>query len=849
MSEDRLQALRDAVADGAALPDNAALGIVGDAELEAEAHELRQLALLGRLFDQVSDVPEEPERACPFDWGQLHVETAIGHGNFSVVYRARDPDLDRPVALKLYRPGQSRVDASGLIDEARQHARIRHPRVLAIHGAAVHDGQAGFWMDHLEGCTLADRVRGDGPMKADALWQLGHDLAQGLASVHQQQMVHGDLKPANVWIEPDGRAVLMDFGAAQNLDSNAPMKYGTPLTMAPELFQAGRASEAADVYALGAVLCFAATGRFPVEGRTLGEIRSAHQTGKPARPPDRETDLPSAYRSLIATMLARRPEDRPGLATVLDALTRIREAPARRFRAAAVGTVVATLALGMAVSLYLLGQTRDAQAEAERELARKAQVSDLLQAIIAQPTAFRSGRNVTLREGIENLLPSIEQTLTDDPLARAGLLTTLGDTVGSLGNRELAIDWLNEALALFEARGDRSSPGYRAARRALAATYSSENRYEEAIDALSDGDARGVPETPSREDLLDAFLLANLLTASGDPAAALTLAVPAMDAARRFDFERQEDRLLGYEALARAQGAVDDNPASLATAREGIAWAEARGVPPRSAKLLLLREFLVSALIPAGQLAEARAVVDANLAVIEPWLGQDDDFTVRNQLLRGLTLIHGGEYQAAVDYLEPVWLRARQSGVISDVDLDLMANSLANAYKEVGREEDALAIYVASRESARERLGEDHPNFLILSSNLAEVLVDMGRYERALTVARETVNLDLAAFGEAHPYTNHARTMMGAALTGLGRLTEAEALLQAAQGHMREALGEQSPHYVQSRLKLATNLQQQRRLDDAAEVARATLADARDALGEDHPYIQTLTGIASAAPP
>src|SRR5262249_11140650 len=156
----------------------------------------------------------------PFRWGPLEVRHRIGSGSFGEVFVARDPRLQREVALKLRRAGALERSKRWL-DEARRLARVRHPNVVTVYGADQHDGRGGLWMELVHGRTLEERLRHEGPLGAREGALIGAELCAALAAVHGQGLVHGDVKTHNVMREgapgasrDAGRIVLMDFGSA-----------------------------------------------------------------------------------------------------------------------------------------------------------------------------------------------------------------------------------------------------------------------------------------------------------------------------------------------------------------------------------------------------------------------------------------------------------------------------------------------------------------------------------------------------------------------------------------------------------------------------------------------------------
>jgi len=253
-----------------------------------------------------------PGRAEPlFRWGHLEALELVGRGSFGEVYRAIDTRLEREVALKLRRAGSTSAAGGDerFLAEARGLARVRHPNVLVVYGADMHDGKIGFWTDFVPGATLAERLSEQGPLGPIEMVRVGLDLCRALAAVHAAGLVHGDVKATNAMVERDGRVVLMDFGAARPFggEDQAYSVFGTPLTMAPEILAGAAPAPAADLYSLGALLFQLASGHPPYEATSFADLRTQMEQDRrsplgPLRP-----DLPDALVAVIEHALTRDP--------------------------------------------------------------------------------------------------------------------------------------------------------------------------------------------------------------------------------------------------------------------------------------------------------------------------------------------------------------------------------------------------------------------------------------------------------------------------------------------------------------------------------------------------------------
>ena len=320
LDADPYAAVAEAIADGL-VPDWDAADLTASARDEREPPVFaayRDLAIVGRLFATVATLggqaspPREP-LATGDAWGAFRIKAHLGRGSFGDVYRAWDPALDRDVALKLIDSEASSV-AGEVVAEGRLMARVRHPNVIAIHGAQRIGEVTGLVMELVEGHTLEQELSQRGRFAADELIDVGIDVCRALAAVHAAGLVHRDVKASNILRErASGRVMLGDFGTGRAVDDEGTYGggfVGTPVYSAPEVFQRQPATAQSDLYSLGVLLFRLASGEYPFHERSIRSLRDAHASGGRVSLRAQKSALPDALVAVIDRALDREPARR-----------------------------------------------------------------------------------------------------------------------------------------------------------------------------------------------------------------------------------------------------------------------------------------------------------------------------------------------------------------------------------------------------------------------------------------------------------------------------------------------------------------------------------------------------------
>ncbi len=313
---ERIERIADSILDGHPV-DWASIESESDDTDRTLLRRLWIVATIARVHrtnpGRVSSVRATPLFSLPAKWGPLHVVEHVGAGAFADVYRASDPRLDRDVALKLlYHDDLPSEAQSSVIREGCLLARVRHPNVVTIYGADRIDGRIGLWMEFVRGRTLEQLLAERGVFAPCDALLVGIDLCRALSAVHGAGVLHRDVKAQNVVREESGRVVLMDFGTGHESADPAIESglSGTPLYLAPELFQGRAASVQSDIYSLGVLLFHLVTRAYPVPGRSVADVRTAHRDGRRLRLKDLQPGLPEGFVAAIETALAGDPRRR-----------------------------------------------------------------------------------------------------------------------------------------------------------------------------------------------------------------------------------------------------------------------------------------------------------------------------------------------------------------------------------------------------------------------------------------------------------------------------------------------------------------------------------------------------------
>jgi len=278
-------------------------------------------------------MPDIPEKI-----GRYEITDEVGRGGMGVVYKGRDPNIDRVVALKVIKLSRDEdPEAADLMKqrfqrEASAAGKLQHPNIVTVYDAGEDDGVPFIAMEYVEGETL-DKLLADDPMSlcekaADIVGQ----IARAVQFAHDKGIVHRDIKAANIILAEDGTAKIMDFGIARVEGSDLTQQgtvMGSPSCMSPEQITGQQVDARSDVWGLGVALYHMLTGERPFLGESQSSITYKIVRIDPERPSRINPLISENYDLVVMKALQKRPADRYGSAAELaDDLDRIKEGKA-----------------------------------------------------------------------------------------------------------------------------------------------------------------------------------------------------------------------------------------------------------------------------------------------------------------------------------------------------------------------------------------------------------------------------------------------------------------------------------------------------------------------------------------
>ncbi len=710
----------------------------------------------------------------------------IGHGGMGVVYRALDPLLKRPVAIKVLHPTAG--DQRRILNEARALARFSHPNIVGILDTGREGDEVFVVMDYVDGETLAD-VLSRKPSLTELMPFL-EQAVEGLCVAHERSLVHHDIKPSNILISKAGVARIADFGLARLMQDGASPIGGTRGFAAPEQLAERPCDARADIFSMTAIVYAATYGHMPP--RVDAEVRVPTAA-----------NVSDRLRRFLARGLATDPEQRPPAIRAWWADLR----RAKRSRLLPVTTSLAGFGLLCAAALWRpsadvsgpcaqarhFAWTDAAQTKVRNQLdsTRLPFADEVYRGVDAKLTAHgRSWRDVRDRACAARDYAAL--ACLDTQQARtAGLVAWLGTlrvdevqrvtrALSSLPEPELCADAPDESLSPELERFDEdvaraqalvSAGRYgegrelleelelptdtrRHASRLASYALTLARAFEQAGDydaAAADFEKAYLLELLAGRDGLAARAASRLaaLNASklGDPLSAQRWLRNAAAAVSRASLMSEEDR--GGIAVFRAQTLLSIGDV------EG-AW-EARHLadsllPPRDRRRADLATVLASIRHRRGDMAGVVEAQQSGLAIMRESLGESHPQVLAGMSNLALGWFELGELDEAEQLFHQVLRHLDGTPEFLPETRTVALFNLANLRSAQGRYEEAVSLYEQTLELQEATVGIDHPKVAMTLTNLGNKLARLGRYEEALAMQYRALQLREAKLGPEHPH-------------------------------------------------------------------------------------------------
>lgn len=259
--------------------------------------------------------------------GPYRLVAVLGRGSMGIVYLAERTEEGERVALKVLprELGEDEVYRRRFVREGEIAGKLEHEHLVPVLAIGEAEGWSYLAARYVEGASLAERLSA-GPLPVDDVLGLSTHIASALDELHRQGLVHRDVKPANVLVTPDGKAVLTDFGLAKGFAHSVLTRsgrvVGTIDYLAPEVILGEPATSASDLYALGCVVFEGLAGQPPFARRTAGETCLAHVRDDPPSLSELRQDVSTSLSWAAARALAKEPAERPSTARAYARLLR-----------------------------------------------------------------------------------------------------------------------------------------------------------------------------------------------------------------------------------------------------------------------------------------------------------------------------------------------------------------------------------------------------------------------------------------------------------------------------------------------------------------------------------------------
>ncbi len=419
----------------------------------------------GTQFDQTAIDPQwnrdKPSAQNKDTIGRYQIIRVLGEGTYGKVFEARDPQLDRIVAIKVAKAISGRTQIKRFLREARAAAKLRHPNIIPVYEYGQVDGENIIVYEFVQGATLKSYINDSESRSLEKTLNIIQEIASGLDYAHQQGIIHRDIKPDNILLDPDGHPHIADFGCARSIEDDTNLTIdgsilGTPIYMSPEQ-ASGKANEAdarTDIWSLGIMLFEMVSGEKPFKGQLSDLLFAIRNNDAPSlRKIDREisVDIDTICQKCLTRDLTQRFQTARAVANELtrylngQPIESRRVGPiARSWMWAKRNQTIASLAIATAATLligtivstsFAISAYREKQTRAETQLqsittARATQLPQIFADLAPLKNSIVDNLSSRLDQYNKNTTPKMRLTmamlaLEDDPVRKNKLAVQL----------------------------------------------------------------------------------------------------------------------------------------------------------------------------------------------------------------------------------------------------------------------------------------------------------------------------------------------------------------------------------------------------------------------------------------
>jgi len=708
----------------------------------------------------------------------IRITEQLGAGGMGEVYLGVDEVLGRQVAVKVIRAAM-RPDAkvkTRFVREARLLSQLEHPNICRIYEFIEGQDCDYIVLELVQGETLGKAIAAG--LEDERKMTIATQVVEALRAAHAMSVVHRDLKPDNIMVEPDGGVKVLDFGLARSLPREDPeieasgshtfdlnreasdpdetmvtelgRALGTPKYMSPEQARGQPLTAASDVYSLGLMFQELFTGRPPYpEGLSREQLVAKIMWGEA----DAALGLDAELTHLIAEMKSLASRRRPSVEAVAEQLRRIEDRPRRRRKRLITSVIAATLAIAAVVSTVGFVQARRSQRVAESARAQAEAVNAFLTTMLESASPTAEGIDVKVVDVLDEAAWNLDLEFKDRPLDRAAVLHTLGSTYLALGLYETSLEHLGAAA-----------------------------------------DLRGIHLPSDHEDIL------------------------------ALDIEIGRVRI--------AMGEVDEGERMM---REALDRCE-RALGPEHLLCLTATLEVSDVLVSRGLYDDAEPMVDRVLAGRRAILGDEHPLSLAAREELGVLYRRQGRYSESQEiHRETLAVKER----LLEEDHPLIVNTLSNLAAALLRSDDESAaeeLFGRVVEIRKQSYGVDHPAYLKALGNLAMIVGRQKRFEEAEGISREHVAELKRVLGEEHPDTLVGENNLANIYRRWGKPETAEEIYRSVLERQRRIYGPDHPETVRSLSNLAKNAYEMGNFDEAVELSWEVAEIRRRTLGEEHPF-------------